>query len=163
MVKFRKIFWRGMPPDPPSLASPLRGSLFCITIQEKNSRGPRKMISGGGSLPSFGPASSSLVWPGWNISQRWDSASQYRLYKPFRRIFIGSANRPALLFILVPYVEATEPAENTAFAMELNDKKFESHQWSQRQRRRFQKKKIFIIFAVSRRNAQRVARFISAA
>ena len=26
-AKFSKIFWGGMPPDPPSLASPLRGSL----------------------------------------------------------------------------------------------------------------------------------------
>ena len=46
-----------MPPDLPSLALPLRGSLFCITIQEKNFRGPLKDdIGRGPALPSFGPA-----------------------------------------------------------------------------------------------------------
>ena len=45
-----------MLPDPPSLTSPLRGSLFCITIQEKMFMGPRKMISRGApALLSFGP------------------------------------------------------------------------------------------------------------
>ena len=37
--------------------------------------------------------------------------------------FIRSANRPALLFILVPLVE-TEPAENITLVVEPPEKKF---------------------------------------
>ena len=51
------------------------------------------------------------------------------LIKPIRRIqpvaqnFLRSANRPALLFTLVPLLVETEPAENITFVIEQSHKK----------------------------------------
>ena len=47
-------------------------------------------------------------------------------YRIVSQNFTGSANRPALLFILVPVVEI-EPAENITLVMEPPEKKFQSH------------------------------------
>ena len=49
-----------------------------------------------------------------------------RFYRTVSRNRIRSANRPALLFILVTLVEV-QPAENITFVMEPADKKIESH------------------------------------
>ena len=55
---------------------------------------------------------------------RWDSAGLHRFCRIVSRNSIRSANRSALLFILVPLVK-TEPAENITFAIKPADKKFD--------------------------------------
>ena len=64
--------------------------------------------------------------PGYN--QWWDLAGSHRFYRTVSGNFIRTANRLALLLILVPIVE-TELADNITSVIEPADEKFESHHW----------------------------------
>ena len=61
----------------------------------------------------------------FRCSQWWDSAGLQRFYGAVSWNFIRSANRPALLFMLVQLVRA----EDINLVIEPADKKVESLQW----------------------------------
>ena len=69
----------------------------------------------------FKSAATQYVYMQW-----WYSDGSHRFYGTVSLNYIISVQRPTLLFILVPLVEA-EPAENITFVIEPADQIFESH------------------------------------